>query len=122
MAFGLADLLNLSLIIPLIRKLERKLDSYMATVLETLTHIDDKLTEASSEILKEIADLKTAVETAGAISPDVQAKMDSISLKAEALADVVPDAPSPTVDNITVADTGEIVTESTPPDEPIVAQ
>lgn len=83
----------------------------VSSVTETLQHIDAKLTEAGQEISKKIQDLIDA--NADVLSDEDKATLTSISTNADALADIVPDAPSPTQDGSSVGDTGELP----PPDD-----
>lgn len=78
----------------------------VSSATETLVHIDEKLTEASTEIATKIQELIDA--NVDVLSAEDKATLDAIKGKAEALADIVPDAPSPTVDGTTVGETGEL--------------
>lgn len=57
----------------------------------SLSTVDAKLTEASTEILAEIQRLKDALGDVE-IPADAQASLDAITAKANALADIIPNA------------------------------
>lgn len=61
----------------------------MARIDEQLDAIDTKLGEAATEIPALIQELRDAL---GEASPEIQAKLDTLSAKASALADIVPNA------------------------------
>lgn len=79
-----------------------KIEDFKATVQPALTKIDAGLTNLSGDIAnlqKQISDLQAA---AGSLTPEQQAALDAISTsvtdlatKTQALADVVPDVPTP---------------------------
>lgn len=64
----------------------------MARIDEQLDAINTKLEEAATELPQLIQELRDAL---GEASPEVQAKLDLISAKAGALADIVPNATTP---------------------------
>ena len=83
---------------PALSRIEHKLGQIMATQAEEaakLTALSAQLSKANDEIQKAIADLKTALDAAGNTSPEVDAATDALTMKAQALDDIVPDAPTP---------------------------
>lgn len=62
----------------------------MATINDRFTAINTKLTEASTEILAELEKLRG--ET---LSDEARASLDAIEAKANAMADIVPNTPTP---------------------------
>jgi len=63
---------------------------------DKLNAIAAQLAKANDELQKAIQDLKDALATAGSTTPEVDAATDALTQKAQALDDIVPDAPSPT--------------------------
>ena len=58
-----------------------------------LNALNAQLGKASDEILKALQDLKDALAAAGQTSPEVDAATEALTAKAQALDDIVPDAP-----------------------------
>lgn len=78
--------------------INRKLDKLMATADEStkeLGEIKDQLVKANTEIQAKIQALVDAANNAGNTDPAVQAAIDALKPAAQALDDVVPDAPAP---------------------------
>lgn len=79
----------------------------MARIDEQLDAIDTKLSEAATEIPQLIQDLRDAL---GEASPEIQAKLDTLTAKAQGLADIVPNATQePPIDPETPTEGGEEV-------------
>jgi hypothetical protein len=76
-----------------IKHMEVKIMSELANV---LTGISAQLTKAKDEIVKKIADLETALATAGGIPEDAQVALDALKAQAQVLDDIVPDVASET--------------------------
>ncbi len=73
----------------LLRALITQGETNMAATTAQLTEINDKLTEASTEIVAKIEELTNAIQNP---TPEQQALLDQISGKASSLADIVPNA------------------------------
>lgn len=78
----------------------------MARIDEQLDAIDTKLSEAATEIPQLIQDLRDAL---GEASPEIQAKLDTLTAKAQGLADIVPNATQEPTEPETPAEGGEEV-------------
>lgn len=78
---------------------QSQLEKLMATLAEQLDGIDASLTEAKTEITGKLDELQAALDAAGQISPEVQAKLDAVSASARGLADIVPNATDPGEDD-----------------------
>lgn len=77
-------------------KIEKLLKTIMATQEEEaakLNALSAQLQKANDEIQKAIADLKAAIAAGGATSAEVDAATEALTAKAQALDDIVPDAP-----------------------------
>jgi len=72
-------------------KLNRKTNKIMATLQERFDAVNNKLKEASDEILAEIAKLKEG----GNLTPEQEQSLENIEAKANALADVSPPVTPP---------------------------
>ena len=83
-------LTNLKIIITALLRLE----SMMGAVSEALAGVSDQLAKAKTEIVTKISDLETQLANSGNLSPEDQAAIDAVKAAAQALDDVVPDAPS----------------------------
>lgn len=70
----------------------KQINMKLSELAAQLTGIDDKLTEASTEIVAEIQKLKDALGDAE-IPAEATAALEAISGKASALADIVPNPP-----------------------------
>jgi len=78
------------------KNIERLLKQIMATQDEEagkLNALSTQLQKANDEIQKAIQDLKDALAAGGNTSPAVDAATDALTAKAQALDDIVPDAP-----------------------------
>ncbi len=69
-----------------IQQLDRKIDKIMATLQERFDAVNSALTEASAEILAEIAKLKEG----GNLTPEQEASLEAIETKATAMASISP--------------------------------
>lgn len=58
-----------------------------------LTTVGTRLTEASTEIVAKLEELQAAITAAGNTTPEVDAALANVTTLANALADIVPDAP-----------------------------
>ena len=72
----------------------KPLEGKMSELGDALKGISDQLTKAQGEIVKKISDLETALSTAGGIPEDAQVALDALKKEAQALDDIVPDAPA----------------------------
>lgn len=64
-----------------------------AELAASITAVKDQLTKASGEINDKITALTTALDNAGAVTPEVQEAIDGLKAAAQGLDDIVPDAP-----------------------------
>lgn len=74
----------------------KKVDHIVTTQTELaaqLTALKDQLSKASGEITAKIAALEDAVNNAGSVTPEVEAALADAKAAAQALDDIVPDAP-----------------------------
>lgn len=70
-----------------------RLESMMGAVSEALAGVSDQLAKAKTEIVGRITDLETQLANGGPLSPEDQAAIDAVKSAAQALDDVIPDAP-----------------------------
>lgn len=93
---NLLALLGLDALLAAVTRIEQKIDNQgvvMARIDTQLDTIQTSLEEAATEIPQLITDLRDAL---GEASPEIQAKLDLITSKAQALAGIVPNATEPT--------------------------
>jgi chromosome segregation ATPase len=87
--------------ISLLSDLSMKVGAIMATQQELagqVKAIGDKLAKIGEEtktLLKTVDDLKTALDAAGAVTPELQAAVDAVATQAGVIDDLVPDQPVP---------------------------
>lgn len=85
--------LSICKILQLLQEILRKEDKIMSQLGDTLNSIKDQVGKATVEILGKIADLEAALANAGTIPVDAQTALDGLKVAAQALDDIVPDAP-----------------------------
>lgn len=89
---NLLAILGLDAVLQAVTRIEAKLDNQgvtMARIDTQLEGIQTALDEAATEIPQLITDLRDAL---GEASPEIQAKLDLITAKAQGLAGIVPNA------------------------------
>lgn len=55
-----------------------------------------KIGTETAATLQKVADLEAALQNAGTVSPEVASALDALKVQAQAVDDLVPDAPAPT--------------------------
>lgn len=73
-----------------LHNLHKKIEQNMSTILERFEGVNARLDEAASEILALIQELRDQ-----GVTPEAEAVLVQIEAKAQALADIVPNPPSP---------------------------
>lgn len=79
----------------IVRPYFRRIFMTLETLEARLQGIADNLAEASVEIVDEIAKLREQLDNAGQLTDGARELLDRIETKAQALADIVPDAAEP---------------------------
>lgn len=82
--------------LPVLRSVNRKLEAIMATnaeLAQSLKDISAQLAKASAEIADKIGKLEAAIVAGGGTDAAVDAALADVKAAAQALDDVVPDAP-----------------------------
>lgn len=62
----------------------------------SITAVKEQLGKVGTEINAKIDELTTALDNAGAVTPEVQEAIDGLKAAAQSLDDIVPDAPAET--------------------------
>ncbi len=75
-----------------IQKKEVNIQMKVSEIASTLTAVSDQLSKAKGEILAKIAALETSLSNVD-LPPDATAALDGLKTQAQALDDIVPDAP-----------------------------
>lgn len=94
-------------------RIERKIDNLGVTMARIDTQLDtiqSALEEASTEIPQLITDLRDAL---GEASPEIQAKLDLITAKAQALAGIVPNSVPEQPETEEPVDGGDVAEDET---------
>lgn len=76
-----------------IAQLKEQIAMDQAQLEAALTTVGTRLTEASTEIVAKLQQLQDAIAAAGNTTPEVDAALANVTTLANALADIVPDAP-----------------------------
>lgn len=71
----------------------RKVGTFMSAFSDQLKELNENLDEAGNEIVEELVKLREALEAKDVLDAEDKALLDSISVKAKSLADIVPNAP-----------------------------
>ena len=73
----------------------KRLDEIERLIKMNQAELAQKLSDLSDQIQKGIDEVINALNNAGTITPEVQAALDNLSAKAQALDDLNPDQPGP---------------------------
>lgn len=63
-----------------------------AAALQKVAEQMDKVAGETAQLLVKIEELKTAAQNSDVVSPELQAAIDAVAVKAQAIDDLVPDA------------------------------
>ena len=72
----------------------KKLMASQQEIADALNAVGTQLSKASSEVVAKISELEAAVAAGGQSSPEVDAAVANLKTAAQALDDIVPDAPA----------------------------
>lgn len=89
-----ADALIIGVINDRFDRLEEIMATNQSELNAKLTGINTALTEAGGEIVSELDKLRQQLADAGNLTPENEELLNSIGAKAQALADIVPNAPT----------------------------
>lgn len=78
-----------------------RLENTMGAVADALAGVKDQLAKAQTEITGKISDLEAQLAAKGSLDADDQAAIDALKTQAQALDDIVPDAPADNPDQPT---------------------